>query len=195
MSKAPNPGVPVTPPQPKAPAPQTPPGDAAAKAFFTPPPAATLPGVQVSAGDQPAATAGNLSAADAAALAAPTPTPEPADIQSVKDILFAAIKETTGQAKAEAAAFVESLAPVAAVCLVMKRAGDERADTALRAMKTTALMTAAIYGIRLLQSHEVAFISAINVGLRLALGPGVGDLAGTVAAGVVGAVEDAIKKP
>lgn len=130
--------------------------------------------------------------------AAPVPqpaevNPEPKDLNDVKDMLLTAVSTVTGQAKAELTAFAEAMAPTAAVCLVMSRAGDERATMTLKALKTTMLMTAAIYGVKLLQSSELAFLAAINVGFSMLLGPGGGALAGQAAAAVIGGVSDAVK--
>jgi hypothetical protein len=119
--------------------------------------------------------------------------PDPKDFEAVKEMLLTAVSTVTGQAKAELTAFAQAMAPTAAVCLVMSRAGDERAAMALKALKTTMLMTAAIYGVKLVQSSELAFLAAVNVGFSMLLGPGGGAVASQAVAAVVGGVSDAVR--
>jgi hypothetical protein len=132
------------------------------------------------------------STVNAAAPAAPAEiTTDPKDLDAVKEMLYSAFSEVTGQAKAELSAFVEAMAPTGAVCVALARAGDERAALALKAMRTTLLMTPGIYGIRLLQSSEQALLAAVNVGFKMILGPG-GEIAGQAAIAAVGGIADAV---
>jgi hypothetical protein len=116
-----------------------------------------------------AAAARDVANAAEAEAAAPEPTPE--DLQGVKDVLYAAVAEVMKQGQAEARRFVDTMAPAAAVYVAMQRQGDTRAEMALDAMKTSILMQAGMLGIRLQQTAETAFLSAVGVGLRMLLGP------------------------
>ena len=126
--------------------------------------------------------------------ASPIPEPSADDLSKVTDILTHAVTGLTGQTADEVSLYVKSMAPTAAVAYAMQRNGDERAGDVLRAMRVTLIMTAAIYGVKLLQMHELALMSAVDIGFRMALGPAGGNLAGVAVAAAGQVIGDALAK-
>jgi hypothetical protein len=132
----------------------------------------------------------NPSGAPANALTIDPAEASAEDLATVKEVFFVAIEEVAKQGRAEVALFVNTMAPTAAVYLARSRGGDEQAAMLLDAVKRQSLMMAATFGVRLLQTSEAAFLAAINVGLRLALGP-IGGAVAQAAVATAGAVAGA----